>query len=90
MLLLLFVFTIVNVTVLVLRRDPVEHDHFTAPSALPVLGALVSVGLIVDTATDDLDVFVRAGLLLLLGALLWVVNRLITGPVDEVDPEVLA
>ena len=89
-LLLLFVFTIVNATVLVLRRDPVEHEHFTAPTALPVLGALVSVALIVDTATDGLEVFVRAGLLLLLGALLWLVNRLVTGPVDEVDPEALA
>ncbi len=89
-LLLLFVFTIVNATVLVLRRDPVEHEHFTAPTALPVLGALVSVALIVDTATDGLEVFVRAGLLLLLGALLWLVNRLVTGPVDDVDPEALA
>ncbi len=88
-LLLLFVFTIVNTTVLVLRRDPVDHEHFRAPSILPVLGAVVSVALIVDTATDDLEVFARAGLLLLLGALLWGVNRLITGPVDEVDPEVL-
>ena len=88
-LLLLFVFTIVNVTVLVLRRDPVEHEHFRAPAVLPVLGALVSVALIVDTATDDSQVFVRAGLLLLLGAVLWGVNRLMTGPVDEVDPEVL-
>ncbi|MDQ4049778.1 MAG: APC family permease [Actinomycetota bacterium] len=88
-LLLLFVFTIVNATVLVLRRDPVEHEHFRAPSILPALGAVVSVALIVDTATDDLEVFARAGLLLLLGALLWGVNRLITGPVDEVDPEVL-
>ena len=88
-LLLLFVFTIVNVTVLVLRRDPVEHTHFRAPFVLPVLGAVVSVALIVDTATDDTEVFVRAGLLLLLGAVLWGVNRLITGPVDDVDPEVL-
>lgn len=88
-LLLLFVFSIVNVTVLVLRRDPVDHEHFKAPSVLPVLGALVCVALIVDTATDDLEVFVRAGLLLALGALLWGVNRLITGPVEDVDPEVL-
>ncbi|HEV2723639.1 MAG TPA: APC family permease [Thermoleophilaceae bacterium] len=88
-LLLLFVFTIVNVTVLVLRRDPVDHEHFRAPSILPVLGALVSAALIIDTATDDSQVFVRAGLLLLLGALLWGINRLISGPVDHVDPEVL-
>jgi APA family basic amino acid/polyamine antiporter len=42
-LLLLFVFTIVNIAVLVLRRERVEHEHFTAPSAFPVLGAIVSV-----------------------------------------------
>jgi basic amino acid/polyamine antiporter, APA family len=39
-LLLLCVFTIVNLAVLVLRRDPVEHKHFVTPTALPVSGAL--------------------------------------------------
>ena len=39
-LLLLGVFTLVNVAVLVLRRDSVEHEHFVAPSWLPILGAL--------------------------------------------------
>ena len=70
-LLLLFVFTIVNIAVLVLRRDRVDHDHFHAPSVFPVLGAVVSVALIVDTALDDLSAFARAGLLLVVGALLW-------------------
>ena len=41
-LLLLFVFTIVNIAVLVLRREDVEHEHFRAPSVFPVLGAIVS------------------------------------------------
>ena len=36
--LLLGVFVIVNITVLVLRRDRVEHEHFTAPTVVPVLG----------------------------------------------------
>ena len=40
-LLLLCVFTVVNVAVLVLRRDPVEHKHFRTPTILPVLGAIV-------------------------------------------------
>jgi basic amino acid/polyamine antiporter, APA family len=74
-LLLLFVFTIVNVAVLVLRREPVDHEHFRAPSVFPVLGAIVSVGLIVHTATDDLTTFARAGGLVLLGAILFFVNR---------------
>jgi basic amino acid/polyamine antiporter, APA family len=75
-LLLLFVFTIVNVSVLVLRREEVEHDHFRAPAALPVLGAIVCVALIVDTALDDIATFGRAAALLAVGAALWVVNRL--------------
>jgi amino acid transporter len=37
-LLLLCVFTIVNVAVLVLRRDPVDHQHFHAPTVIPVVG----------------------------------------------------
>ncbi|HYJ00424.1 MAG TPA: APC family permease [Thermoleophilaceae bacterium] len=76
-LLLLTVFTIVNVTVLVLRRDEVEGEHFRAPAIMPILGALVSLLLIFDTLSDDLEVGLRAGLLLLLGAALWLVNRLV-------------
>jgi amino acid transporter len=74
-LLLLSVFTIVNITVLVLRRDPVQHDHFSAPAVFPVLGALVSLVLIVDTLSDDIAVGLRAAILLVVGALLWIVNR---------------
>ena len=59
MLLLLAVFATVNVAVLVLRRDRVEHNHFHAPSALPVLGAAVSVFLI---SQSDAEIFLRAGL----------------------------
>ena len=76
-LLLLGVFTIVNVTVLVLRRDEVEGEHFRAPAIAPILGALVSLLLIFDTLSDDLEVGLRAGLLLALGAALWLVNRLV-------------
>jgi APA family basic amino acid/polyamine antiporter len=36
-LLLLLVFVSTNLSVLVLRRDRVEHDHFTAPAVVPVL-----------------------------------------------------
>ena len=89
-LLLLFVFTIVNIAVLVLRRDPVDHHHFHAPSVFPVLGAVVSVALIVDTALDDLGTFARAGLLLVVGTLLWALNRVVEGPHEEVEAEGLA
>jgi APA family basic amino acid/polyamine antiporter len=85
--LLLSVFTIVNVAVLVLRRDRVEHYHFHAPSILPVLGAIVALALILDTATDDPAVLARAGILLAVGAGLWVVNRLLAGPPEKVEAE---
>lgn len=41
--LLLIVFTLVNIAVLVLRRDPVGHHHFRTPTVLPILGALTSL-----------------------------------------------
>jgi len=75
-LLLLLVFSVVNVTALVLRRDGVEHEHFRAPAVLPVLGAVVSVALIVDTVSGDPEVALRAGILLAVGAALYLVNRL--------------
>ncbi len=70
-----------------LRGESVEHEHFTAPSVFPVIGAIVSVALIVDTALDDFSLILRAGGLLVLGALLWLVNRLVEGPHDEVEAE---
>jgi amino acid transporter len=82
--LLLTVFTIVNIAVLVLRREQVDHEHFRAPSVFPVLGALVSVALLVDTALDDATVFLRAAILLAVGAGLWLLHRLLAGP-PEVD-----
>ena len=33
-------FTVVNIAVLVLRRDPVDHQHFRTPTILPILGAV--------------------------------------------------
>ena len=70
-LLLLLVFAAVNVSVLVLRRDPVRHDHFVAPSWIPVVGAIVSLAML---TTKDGDIFLRAGALLVLGVVLWAVT----------------
>ena len=70
-LLLLLVFTVVNVSVLVLRRDPGERDHFRAPTVLPVLGAGVSLALL---TTKEPEIFARAGVLLLIGGVLWLIT----------------
>ncbi|MGV9614923.1 APC family permease [Nocardia xishanensis] len=75
-LLLLAVFTVVNVAVLVLRRDPVAHKHFRTPTALPVVGAL-SCGFLVTPLTDrNPEQYLIAGVLLAIGVVLWLVNQL--------------
>jgi amino acid transporter len=75
-LLLLLVFSAVNIAVLVLRRDPVDHTHFRAPTVIPVVGAFVSVVLM---TTKEFDTFARAGLLLLIGVALFAVNWVLHG-----------
>ncbi|HEX3207334.1 MAG TPA: APC family permease, partial [Propionibacteriaceae bacterium] len=84
-LLLLGVFTIVNIAVLALRRDRVEHPHFRAPSWTPYLGIVLCGFLATPLSGRPLQQFVVAGILLVVGAVLWVVNRLVVGRVD-VDP----
>jgi amino acid transporter len=73
--LLLCVFAVVNVAVLVLRRDRVEHQHFKAPTVVPVLGAVTSLILASPLADRAAEIYVRAGILLALGIVLWVVNK---------------
>lgn len=73
--LLLCVFGVVNIAVLVLRKDRVEHHHFRTPTALPVLGAITSLVLASPLADRGSDVYVRAGILLLIGIGLWAVNK---------------
>jgi len=79
-LLLLLVFALVNVCVLVLRRDRVGHGHFRAPTILPVVGALVSLALL---TTKEGEVFLRAGLLLALGAVLYAITWFLHGRHQE-------
>ncbi|MFN8118481.1 MAG: APC family permease [Micropruina glycogenica] len=69
-LLLLGVFTLVNVAVLVLRKDKVEHDHFTAPSWLPVIGALSCAYLVGPWTGRSTDQYWIAAVLIGIGVLL--------------------
>ncbi|MFC8915125.1 APC family permease [Streptomyces sp. NPDC057116] len=75
--LLLCVFAVVNIAVLVLRRDRVAHDHFRTPTVLPVLGAITSLILASPLADRDADVYIRAGVLVAIGVALWAVNKLV-------------
>jgi amino acid transporter len=85
-LLLLGVFTIVNAAVLVLRARPVEHEHFRAPTLFPVLGMLSCAYLASPWSGRDPEQYRIAGVLLLLGLVLFGVNWLMHGrrvvPID--------
>ena len=75
-LLLLCVFVVVNIAVLVLRRDPVAHEHFRTPTLLPVLGALSCAFLAGPWTGRDLVQYEIAGLLMAIGIGLWLLMRL--------------
>jgi APA family basic amino acid/polyamine antiporter len=73
-LLLLCVFTVVNVAVLVLRKDTVEHDHFRTPTFLPVIGA-IACGFLAGPWTGRApEQYTIAGILIGIGVLLWLVT----------------
>ena len=84
--LLLMAFIMVNIAVLALRNDEVEHEHFRTPSVFPILGALVSASLLIYTAIDDWTVFGLAGLLLGIGVVLYAVNVLVKRSLDRDTP----
>jgi amino acid transporter len=73
-LLLICVFTIVNVAVLVLRKDTVEHEHFRTPTVIPVLGALCCAFLAGPWTGRDPVQYKVAGALLGIGVVLWVIT----------------
>ncbi|MFD7438744.1 APC family permease [Streptomyces sp. NPDC059861] len=81
--LLLCVFAVVNIAVLVLRRDPVEHPHFRTPTALPVLGAVTCLILASPLSDRPADVYIRAGVLLAIGVGLWGLNKLVMRESDK-------
>ncbi len=78
--LLLVVFALVNIAVLVLKSEPVEHKHFTTPRIFPVLGLLISAALFAKQVADgDATVFGIFGGLLAVGVLLWLGARFFAG-----------
>jgi APA family basic amino acid/polyamine antiporter len=76
-LLLTSVFFLVNVCVLVLRRDQVGHPHFVAPSFLPFIGAAVALVFLLPINRTG-EVYRTAIFLLIGGLVLWAVNFLVT------------
>jgi amino acid transporter len=73
-LLLLCVFTVVNIAVLVLRRDPVDHKHFRTPTWVAALGAVACAFLAGPWTGRDPVQYKIAGVLLAIGIGLWVMT----------------
>jgi amino acid transporter len=75
-LLLLAVFAVVNIAVLVLRRDPGKEGGFKAPTIIPVIGAVACLYLLGPWARLEADLVqykIAAGMLAL-GVVLWVIT----------------
>ncbi|WP_235736191.1 APC family permease [Nocardioides alcanivorans] len=81
-LLLLAVFSLVNVACLILRRDPGTGKTFRAPTWIPVLGAVTCLYLLGPWARLDEDMvqYKIAGGLLAIGVLLWLVTMVVHRP----------
>ena len=73
-LLLLCVFAVVNVAVLVLRKDRVGHQHFRTPTFLPVLGAISCAFFAGPWTGRDPVQYTIAGVLIAIGVVLWFVT----------------
>ncbi len=82
---ILIVFLLVNASVLVLRRDRVDHEHFTAPTVFPILGIVACLVLMVQISINDIGVYAYAGVLLVIGLVLYVVNNLLRRRLDSTD-----
>jgi APA family basic amino acid/polyamine antiporter len=92
-LLLLAVFSVVNVAVLILRREPGREGGFKAPTLIPVVGAVACLYLLGPWARLEADMIqykIAAGMLAL-GVALWVVTFFVnratgtTTAFDDVD-----
>lgn len=76
-LLLLLVFISANVSVLVLRRDRVDHEHFRVWTFVPVLGVISCLVLLTQQRPI---VWLFAAILLAVGVILWLTTRRFAGP----------
>ncbi|MBJ2122623.1 APC family permease [Arthrobacter sp. MSA 4-2] len=71
-LLLLLVFLSANVSVLVLKKDKVEHEHFSVPRIVPILAMIASVVLL---AQQSGVIWLGAIAYIVVGSLLYLVAR---------------
>jgi len=77
-LLLLAVFAMVNIAVLVLRRDvQAEGRHFKTPTAMPVIGCLASLYLVTPLSGRPGQQYLLALILIGIGIVLFFITMLI-------------
>ncbi len=75
-LLLLAVFAVVNVAVLVLRRDvQAAGGHFKTPTVLPVIGFVVSLYLVLPFSGRPVQQYLVAGALVVIGVVLFFITQ---------------
>jgi amino acid transporter len=60
-----------------LRGEGVDHDHFRIPTWVPAAGFVISLAVMTP---KEGEIFLRAAALLAVGVVLYVINRLLTGP----------
>ncbi|WP_197378709.1 APC family permease [Mycolicibacterium mengxianglii] len=86
-LLLLMVFAVVNVAVLVLRKDvQADGNHFKTPTVLPVIGFLISLYLVTPLSGRPAQQYLVAGILILIGVVLFFITTLINKQLGIKDP----
>jgi len=73
-LLLLCVFTVVNVACLILRRDTSSESRFRSPGITPAVAALLCAFLVGPWADRDMLIYQIAGVLMLIGVGLWAIT----------------
>jgi basic amino acid/polyamine antiporter, APA family len=71
-LLLLLVFISANVSVLVLKKDKVDHDHFTVPTVVPVIAIIASIVLLTQQSPT---VWLLAAVYTVIGTILFFIAR---------------
>ncbi|MGJ4845144.1 APC family permease [Leifsonia sp. Le1] len=83
-LLLLAVFAVVNIAVLVLRRQPVDHKHFRTARVLPIIGAITCLYLVFPwTSGRPVGQYGIALALLAIGVILWAIARAFTAAAER-------
>ncbi|WP_082563640.1 MULTISPECIES: APC family permease [unclassified Nocardioides] len=86
-LLLLAVFTVVNIALIVLRKDVVDRPHFRTPTVMPYIGAITCAYLVGPWARTEkqMDQYQIAAILIGLGVVLWALTWAVTRRGKEVE-----